>query len=99
MPDRSTIDLGSAEATWSKSSTGTPGAAEDAWFPGTSTNRTPGAPPTSPSPFTAAVTFGRNSTVVTMPTAPESFSACLSSSSLTRKISGVTTAPARHAAV
>ena len=37
--------------------------------------------------------------MVTMPTAPESFSACRSSSSLTRKISGVTTAPARHAAV
>jgi hypothetical protein len=37
--------------------------------------------------------------VVMMPTAPESTSACLSSSSLTRKISGVTTAPARHAAV
>ena len=37
--------------------------------------------------------------VVTTPTAPESFSACRSSSSLARKISGVTTAPARHAAV
>ena len=99
MPDRPTMGPGSAAATWSKSSTDNPGAAEDAWFSGTSTNRTPGAPPTSPSPSTAAVTFGRNSTVVTMPTAPESTSACLSSSSLTRKISGVTTAPARHAAV
>ena len=37
--------------------------------------------------------------MVTTPTAPESFSACPSSSSLTRKSSGVTTAPARHAAV
>ena len=88
------MDPGSAEATWSKSSTGTPGAASAAESaPGTSTNRTPGTPSSE------AETFGRNSTVVTMPTALESFSACRSSSSLTRKISGVTTAPARHAAV
>ena len=88
------MDPGSAEATWSKSCTGTPGAASAAApAPGTSTNRTPGAAPRT------AETFGRNSAVVTMPTAPESFSACRSSSSLTRKISGVTTAPARHAAV
>jgi len=100
VPDRSAMDPGSAEATSSKSSTGTPpGAGSAGCAPGTSTNRTPGAPPpTSPAPFTAAMTFGRNSTVVTMPTAPESFSACMSSSSLTRKSSGVTTAPARHAA-
>jgi hypothetical protein len=88
------MDPGSAEATWSKSSTGTAGAASAAESaPGTSTNRTSGVPART------AETFGRNSAVVTMPTAPESFSACRSSSSLTRKISGVTTAPARHAAV
>jgi hypothetical protein len=93
VPARSAMDPGSAEATSSKSSTGTPGAAGSAaCAPGTSTNRTPGAP------SRAALTLGTNSTVVTMPTAPESFSACLSSSSLTRKSSGVTTAPARHAA-
>ena len=37
--------------------------------------------------------------MVTTPTAPESTSAFRSSSSLTRKISGVTAAPARHAAL
>ena len=93
------MDPGSAEVTSSKSSTGTPGAASaaESAAPGTSTNRTPVVLPTSP--LIAAETFGKNSTVVTMPTAPESFSACRNSSSLTRKISGVTTAPARHAAV
>jgi hypothetical protein len=50
-------------------------------------------------PFSAARTLGRNSAVVTTPTAPESARPCRSSSSLTRKISGVTTTPARHAAV
>ncbi len=96
VPDRSAIEPGAAEATESKSSTGTPGAAESgvsAVTPGTMTNRTSGAPARAPA------TFGRNSTVVTTPTAPESARACRSSSSLTRNSSGVTTAPARHAAL
>ena len=61
--------------------------------PGTTTNRT------SSAPTSAADTLGRNSAVVTTPTAPESTSALRNSSSLTRKISGVTTAPARQAAL
>ena len=96
VPDRSTIGPESPEATASKESTGTPGAAESgvsAVTPGTMTNRTPGAPASAPA------TFGRNSAVVTTPTAPESARACRNSSSLTRKSSGVTTAPARHAAL
>ena len=95
VPERSVMVPGSAAATWSKSSRGTPGAARPgppAAAPGTATNRTAGAP------SRAAATFGRNSAVVTTPTAPESTSAFRSSSSLARKISGVTTAPARHAA-
>ena len=95
-PDRSTIGPESPEATASKESTGTPGPAESgvsAVTPGTMTNRTSGAPARAPA------TFGRNSTVVTTPTAPESARACRSSSSLTRNSSGVTTAPARHAAL
>ncbi len=88
----STIDPGAAASTWAKSSTAT-GAAEPGPAPGTTTNRTSGAP------ARAADTFGRNSAVVTTPTAPESTSALRSSSSLTRKISGVTTAPARQAAL
>ena len=50
-------------------------------------------------PRAAPWTLGRNSGVVTTATAPESASACRSSSSLTRKINGVTTAPARQAAL
>jgi len=95
-PDRSTIGPESPEATASKECTGTPGAAASgvsAVTPGTMTNRTSGAPARAPA------TFGRNSTVVTTPTAPESARACRSSSSLTRNSSGVTTAPARHAAL
>src|SRR5580704_6562961 len=83
------ISPGAAASSWAKSSTGTPGAAEPAsWAPGTTTNRTSGAP------ARAADTLGRNSAVVTTPTASESTSAFRSSSSLTRKISGVTTPPA-----
>src|SRR3974377_30329 len=66
VPDRSTIDPGSAASTWAKSSTGTPGAAGPGPAPpGTMTNRTDGTP------ARAADTFGRNSAVVTTPTAPE----------------------------
>ncbi len=61
-------------------------------------------PPTTMMPRTlgrsaaAAVTFGRNSAVVTIRAAPLSLSTCRSSSALSRNSTGAATAPIRHTA-
>ena len=72
--------------------------------PAAAAGRSPSGSPTTTMPRTlgrwaaAAVTFGRNSGVVTTRAAPLSLSTCRSSSSLSRNSTGVATAAVRHTA-